>query len=221
MLSAGCRSSATVIQRPKSLMRRQKSTKPDFFTAKDWLVIGMSAVALIVSILSFYFANIRVDDRLIARAADFMVERGGNDTTQYADGFLTVRAAFANTGNRPSVVHRINYRVWTDSTTDKGSVNGTALTDPSALPLTLGPRDVQVISMRIPFGVLLANQSRGMAVVQDSSARVLWCRFDYEALDSNGELHFGNIGMVARIEVTRDGFRSLRTSSIAARDVFQ
>ena len=108
--------------------------------------IVFSALAFILSLINFYYSNWYVEDHMQARFVGFdsMPSSDSPDVDDYYVKFVII-----NLGNRPGVIMNVSY----DLTSNHEKVHGYALNTPIAndsIPFVLQPRQMKIISFRIP-----------------------------------------------------------------------
>jgi hypothetical protein len=178
-------------------------------TLKDWTGISFSALALCISVLSFYFSNVRVEDNAIVRISDLTVKAGDKDDPdkQYINGFVTAQASFVNAGNRPAIVLSAVYQLSDRPNLDNGGFGSDVVTDDKTFPLVLPPRDIRLVELRIPIRQVVTNFGSGLALSgEDADNRTgrqrFFAGFRISSLDSQGLLHDSWTGMQLRIDVS-------------------
>jgi hypothetical protein len=189
------------------------------FSFKDWIALGFSFVALLISALSFYFSNLRVEDSLQARVADISLDANPDDP-QKAD-YMRVRIALVNGGNRPAMLLKARY--FFSGSPDRqvgfGSDCGVPETDcdvpEGGLPLLIQPRDIRLLGLRIPLGMAVANVNHGARIEKPpwnkpgESGR-FFVQLEMESLDSKGETRGAQVDLSAAIDVHEQGYANLK-----------
>lgn len=175
---------------------------------KDWLSIGFSAAALLISSTSFYFTNLRVDDALTARLLS---------VTMTSDHTALLRVAFANSGNRPAIVEEARSSFETNAPRGSlgDSIGGGILETipPATLPLLIAPRDLRLVQLIVEvsdlskFFILM-----GLPVTSDFGVGLGSVSFNqfpadlrFLALDSTGAEHEAHSEKAFYVDVTSDG----------------
>jgi hypothetical protein len=185
-------------------------------TIKDWTGILFSTFALCISVLSFYFSNIRVEDNAIVRISDVLVNAGDKDDPgkQYINGFVTAQASFVNAGNRPAIILSASYQLSDRPNLSNGGFGSDVVTDPKTFPLVLPPRDMRLVELRIPVMEVLNNFESGLELRGEDAdnrpgRRRFFAGFRVNSLDSQGVLHDSWTGMQLRVDVSKHGWEGL------------
>jgi hypothetical protein len=174
---------------------------------KDWVTLTFSASALLVSVLSFYFANVRVDDSAIARLVNVTSIPG--DESVFRDrarknGSVIAKFAFANTGNRPAVLLSAEYKVGNRADLKEGTFGHFENVD-----LVLPPREVRVGEIHIPIEDLIGKMSNGMDIGKNGLVRRFFAAFTFNTVDSQGVVHESPVTKaLVQIDVTSAGFNN-------------
>ena len=130
------------------------------FAVKDWIAVSISLVALVLSIVTFYFTNFRIDDNLQARVADTSLDSEKSDDG--ADNRLMIaRVAFVNAGNRPAVLLSVHYLFADKPDSENGAQGAECQSPKDSLPILIPPRDMRILDLRIPIGGLIDNIDSG------------------------------------------------------------
>lgn len=191
------------------------------FTLKDWISIfalGISIIALSLSIISFYYSTLRVDDNALARIADI--------ATASNEEFIVAQVAFVNTGNRPAIVMRAEYQL--NNSLDKEKLpigGGDVRTNAGVFPLLLAPRDVRLVSLRIPIKQIIEIYASGAKVEHPppelkEPLKGFFAGFMFVSLDSLGKVHAASTGMQIELHVIRSGLEMLGPVNINQKDDF-
>lgn len=148
---------------------------------KDLITFSFSIVALVVSLLNFYFTNVRVDDDLQARVADTQLlsepsvsaqesKEPGNTGKQSGqkskespkeNKYVVARIAFINSGNRPAMVLGAKYQMSSTADRQQGAFGDDFQTSKETFPLLLEPRAMRLVDLRIPLTNLLGSLESG------------------------------------------------------------
>ena len=173
----------------KPVENRRVSSRRSRARLKDWLGFILSTIAIMVSGLSLYLGSLRVEDNTFARLVDFDEGSAQSDNKNAEDDFLIAHVVFANAGNRPAVVFRVEYEL-------QGSASGSGRggqvhSDAGVFPLLLQPRDLRVVDLRIPVKSIVGDRQIGTRI-DASTAEPRWsvdCAFRFLSVDSRGQLH--------------------------------
>jgi hypothetical protein len=189
-------------------------------TLKDWITLGFSFVAVSISILSFYFSNLRVEDNLQARVADISLDTRPDDP-QKAD-YMRARVVLVNSGNRPAMLLKARYFFSGSPDRNHGGFGndcGVPETDcdvpEGALPLLIQPRDIRLLQLRIALGNAVANINHGARIEnppwnEPGKSGRFFVGLEMESLDSKGEIRGVQIDMSAAIDVHQQGYANLK-----------
>lgn len=167
--------------------RRVSSRRGRALGLKDWLGFILSTIAIIVSGLSLYLGSLRVEDNTFARLVDFEETSAKSDDKNADNSFLVAHIVFANAGNRPAVVFRVEYQLQGSAIAVASEVES----DAGVFPLLLQPRDLRVVDLRIPVKSIIGNRKIGTPI-DASAAEPRWsvdCAFHFLSVDSRGQLH--------------------------------
>ncbi len=163
---------------------------------KDWLAITFSVLALLVSALSFYYSNIRIEDSATAGLTHV--------TTENED--IVAQVVFTNVGNRQASILEVHYQF---SAGDSNFSFGN-LARSTSFPLTLPPHELRIVDLRIPIQYVADNYKVGAVIdSQSENLRRLVCIFDFVSLDSRGQIHRTSSTVLFTVEVSPKGLKSL------------
>lgn len=181
---------------------------------KDLLSVTLSTIALCVSLATFYFTNLRVDDNSFVRISDWSVHRGNSTDPDdgYKNGFVAAQATFANAGNRPAMVLSATYQLSDQPDLDNGGFGDNAIVDDKTFPLMLPPRDMRLVELRIPIRMLIKDKNNTKTIQTDSNLRPVrryFAGFRVSSLNSQGAMHDAWTGMQIQIDVSEHGWESL------------
>jgi hypothetical protein len=175
---------------------------------KDLVGFAFSTLALIVSLLTFYMSNIRVDDRAFARIAAIRVAFNPPADKGESNDFVVVQIAFLNPGNRDAVVLRALYSLGGTKDLLKGSeIQEPVETDSGVLPLLLTPGHTRLVEFRIPVKRIVVGYGQGEPDDDDFLAlkRRLYCGLVFTSLDSGGVVYSTWAGAQCSILSSRTG----------------
>ena len=114
----------------------------------------VSGFSLIVSGLSFYYSNLRVDDSLSARVSvlEFQPRESSSPPYRNVGAVAVVKIVFVNSGNRPAVISRIDYQYNGDGVDGRSweEVYQLKVSQPS-LPLLIPPREIRLLENEVPI----------------------------------------------------------------------
>lgn len=188
---------------------------------KDSLSLLFSAAALGVSGISYYTANVRVLDAVSARITDIRMEPGddGDSGEGYRKGFVVLKVAFINTGNRQAIVDLPVYQLSDRPDLENGGFGGDVDMPPDTFPFILSPKEIRLIPLRVPVSAMLRNFESGLPVRSDQPSdpprRRFFLGFRYPAIDSEGRPHASWSGMQVEIDVSAKAWEGLRPTADA------
>jgi hypothetical protein len=160
------------------------SPKPPVFAKKDYITIAISIFALFISILAFYFNNLRIDDDLSAKIINVDLT-GRKDTTDEDNVILEL--LLINSGNREAII--LSPTLWLSKNRDKNQI-GINLGDNNPLfPFNLGPHQVKIVNLRISFNDINAEKGIYMTNFYNSKIYRRYGLLEYNALDSKANKH--------------------------------
>jgi len=185
---------------------------------KDWLSVLFSVCALSVSLLTFYFSNLRVEDNAMIRISDIGIRAGDKDdpNKKYINGCVTTQASFVNAGNRPAIVLSAIYQMSDQMDLNNGGFGSDVVTPQGTFPLVLPPRDIRLVELCIPVGNVLSNFKSGRELSISEAGNRLGVRrffagFRIYSLDSLGMQHDSWTGMQLGIDVSENGWEGLKS----------
>src|ERR1700722_8850900 len=126
------------LPKPNSVNERAKPNKTSgkrSLYANDYLTLIFSCVAVIVSLLSFYFTNIKVDNQ----ASASVVSISKNPDSVRLD------LVFVNTGNRPVVVLRPDVYYTNNNPKHLESSFGESVRIDNQFPLVIEPHEIKLV----------------------------------------------------------------------------
>jgi hypothetical protein len=177
-------------------------------TVKDELTLAFSTAALILSALSFYFANLRVEDDLRARLVEFEVaEVDGADRS--APDAVQVRVVLINAGNRPAIVLGVDYE-YSPRIDREDTIGGSVLAEKGLFPLLVLPRDIRVADIAVPPTLAIQN-FHNVEPTDDPSTRDFACRLEFRSLDSRGRPYRATTPYFVWVHVAANGLRGSST----------
>ncbi len=162
----------------------EKDKKPSAFTAKDALTIGLTLIAITISILSFYYSNVRVEDCLQARIVDSDIIYGDSASEDTA----VIEVAFMNIGNRQAIV----LRPWCQLADTNNTYNGAwgAEFDNSRdFPFVLQPRELRLAKLKLSLSSINLNLGKIEFTSKGDTIYHSFCAIQYYALDSKAVTH--------------------------------
>jgi hypothetical protein len=167
---------------------------------KDWVTILFSAVALLISALTF-FNNYRVKDEMQARVADLVPASGGRDAVVF-------RVAFSNSGNRPAIILDVDCII-NDQPNMKGTAFSSGCKAPDKIfPLIIQPHDVRLVDVEVQGKALEESFNHGKRISLSGRGEVarFFCALQYSAIDSGGVYHQVLGQYIASFDVTSTRF---------------
>jgi hypothetical protein len=183
---------------------------------KDFLSVFLSALALLVSFATYYVTNVKVEDAVIARISDIdVVPTTPNDNiTGFRHGFIVLKVAFINIGNRQAVINTPIYQLSDRPNLDNGGFGGNIDADQNAFPFVLAPKEVRLIPVKIPISNMLGNLNNGSPIPRSQpddriDHRRFFAGIRYVAIDSLGRLRSAWSGMQIQIDVSQNGWEGL------------
>jgi|GEM_PF-5851650 len=176
------------------------------FSFKDSVAIILSVLAFTVSVLSFYYSNIRTRDNLAARVIDM---DSGLDSNNVQG--LMAQIAFVNSGNRQAIVSTIGYSFQrpTSDTVTKSSYGafGRNYHRIKPFPFILPPNEMRLVDFFIPCDQLFRRLSFVTPVFDSISNDTIYnfeCALNFTSVDSRGEVHFINGPYIEAIEIDKE-----------------
>ena len=138
-----------------------------------WISTTLSAIALIVSLLSLYFSVFYVSDEVSARLVS--VDTGGEERKIYA-----VEVAVSNTGNRPAILASITLMLGrNESAPDQALV-----LNPNQLPLLLPAHEVRLVRLELPIRDAIDKRFGSTASAARNAERFVFLAFRTIASDA-------------------------------------
>lgn len=167
-------------------MQTESKSKP--FTSKDYVTIGISIFALITSLASFYFSNIRVEDNLQARLVDVDILRNVN--ASLSQDTAIIKVAFINAGNRQAIVLRPTFQL-ADTTNAYNGASGGKLNESNSFPIILQPHEMKLIDLKISADEINLYPGK---IIDSSKGKTYqtFCQIQFFGLDSKGVTHQEN-----------------------------
>ena len=110
-------------------------------TRKDFLSIGFSAAALLLSLLAAYYNFFRQVNDVQVRIADFAVE----NTLKPAENRVITHLAFINRGNQPALVTAAEWIAASDVTLKDSSFGGLCESAPDTFPFVLEKGQMKLV----------------------------------------------------------------------------
>lgn len=134
------------ISRKKRITKKSLDEKPDK-SVVNYPVL-LSSLAVVISLLTFYFTNFRIDDHLAVKIIDIDVE-SKSDTLIKKDT-LSIRFLYTNLGNRQALIlgPHLSFRSNAQSDTSSG---GISFWDKKLYPLVIEPRQTKIIQIDLPY----------------------------------------------------------------------
>lgn len=131
-------------------------------------------------------------------------------------GYVAMRVAFINSGNRQAVIQRPDYMFSVKQQFIAGI--GGHVDDPDrAFPFVLEPKAIRLIRVRVPVSDMVANLDNGVPVPgNEKDAHRFLVKLKYIAVQSSGELRKASSDMQAEAIVTPEGLVGLAPISNAA-----
>lgn len=194
--------------------------KSGSFSIKDKFSILISTVALVISSLSFYFGNVRVEDNLQVRILKANKGPESKDSIPWDTAFIEV--AYINAGNRQSIVDcpsfelsdTIEFKYHSVDPSDTVGFNksfadgfvhelrtsrGKFVND-NSFPFILQPHEMKIIKLCLPFDKFSLKYRRPNYVnFNDRKLFQSFCNIIFYGYDSHAELHIKESGNQLRI----------------------
>jgi hypothetical protein len=127
------------------------------FSVKDWISIFFSSTALVLSFASFYFTNLRVEERVELR-----ISRVGYAYEE--SNPLVFHGAFINSGNRNAFVLEANYLLTTGKDGRGVGIGSDVRVKSQTFPLLLPSKDIQIVEFSVPMEDALRSHDFGAFV---------------------------------------------------------
>ena len=177
--------------------------------------LGVSALSLTVSILGFYYTNLRVEDDLSARVAvlEFRPRESSEPPYRNIGALAFVKIVLVNSGNRPAVVFGVDYQYNGDGDPGSGHFNGELPLSQSSFPLLIPPKEIRLIESEVPIieGLNSLAWSRRLDTpVSKDDASTLGkssLRFQFCSIDSRGRRFIRHSPFLAEVKVYENSVR--------------
>lgn len=186
----------------------QTEDKSDSFSIKDKLSIIMSIVALVISSLSFYFGNIRVEDNLQVRILKATKRPELKDSIPWDTAFIEV--AYMNAGNRQAIIYCPSFELsdtleFKSRNVEHAIVHAFRISigefsNSNSFPFILQPHEMKIVELCLPFNKFSLKYRRPNYLNFDG--RMLFqsfCNINFYGHDSNAKRHFTQSGKQLRI----------------------
>ncbi|MDL2144310.1 hypothetical protein QQY79_17420 [Flavobacterium tructae] len=161
-----------------------ETKKQNNFLTKDILSICFSLAALILSLSSFYFSNIRIDDDLQARVAGIRTISGRHpsyDGRTYDT--ISTQVAFFNRGNRQAIILGAKYQI----TPKPVLYESQDSFESDDFPLILNPHEMKLISLKFCTRYMTFDpgiKSKSYLGLDEHFLSIV-----YNSIDSEGKKH--------------------------------
>lgn len=194
-----------------------QETKSKSFSPKDYISLGISIFAFLLSFTSFYYSNIRVEDNLQVRiiAAGFKSHDSKVGETIPPDT-IVVQVAFLNIGNRQSIIFCPWYHFGNEANS-YFTGNSFSFDNSDLFPVVLQPHEMKLVDLEVALST--ANMSSGFEETVDTTLYYKkYLNLTYSALNSEGKFHsvYGNLPL--KILKSKNSF-SMEIESYNSKDL--
>jgi hypothetical protein len=177
------------------------------------LALAFSLFGLVISFFNLFLSYFYVDDEVLARITDIAFDPAAADpASNYSkNGFVVLRVAFTNVGNRQAVINLPTYDLGIPQpeADEPQGFGGRVATPEYTFPFVLPPKEIRIVPLSIPVSCMLAGFQRGLPM-PSSGREAEGRRFDvgltYGAVDSSGQPHTAWSGRQVYVNVTPSAF---------------
>jgi hypothetical protein len=122
---------------------QSKPNSKPIFGSRDWLSTSFSAIAIVLSVLSFYFSTFYVSNNTHATIVSTLMNDEGTGQLQTLD----FGVAISNSGNRPAIMGSIGFAIG-----DGPEKPDWAGSIPSSdIPILIPAKDLRLVRIRVPI----------------------------------------------------------------------
>lgn len=116
--------------------------------------ILLSALAVLISLSTFYFSNFRIDDHLIVKIIN--IEEIRNSDSLAKKDTITIHFLYTNLGNRQALIlaPKLSFRPTAQSDTLSG---GIGFWDRKVYPLIIEPHQTKIVKIDLPYKKFISS----------------------------------------------------------------
>ena len=161
-----------------------KTKKQSDFLTKDILSICFSIAALILSLSSFYFSNIRIDEDLQARVAGIRTISGRPSYEGRTYDTISTQIAFFNRGNRQAIILGTKYQI---TPTPVLYQSQGPFEESDDFPLIVNPHEIRLVNLK--FCTRYMTFDPGIKSKSYPGLDEHFLSIEYNSIDSEGKKH--------------------------------
>ena len=178
--------------------------KPSSFQRKDYITISISIIALTLSLINFYYSQIRINDNLQARIIDV-------DMTAQRDTAI-IQLAYVNSGNRQAIILNPFYALADTASFDNGAA-GSKFENYSDFPFILEANEMKIINLKLSLANINLNGGKIIDTIDGKTNYQKFCALHLYALDSKAVNHDETTDFAVQIITDTTEIRSILTGN--------
>ena len=185
---------------PVPMDANDNSEKKTARLIKDPITFSLSILAIILTILNFYYSNIRIVNHLRVRTVIYQRTQGDSISK---DG-IDVSFAFINSGNRQAIVSEGRYFLGAERNFRNPGKEG-VFDNYDVLPIVLEPKQMKVITLHMSYESIDSYQKLLKINTQNSERQMNICAFRFKGIDSYGKEYQSSTGDDMIIDKNKNG----------------